>query len=83
MNSTQTSSVLNATSDNLTACVTVVPGRHGHVPIDACNSYYNFEPSYGAAIFFTVAFATLTAVHIMQAGIHKKVHDRIATKSNK
>jgi hypothetical protein len=54
-------------------CVTAVPGRYGHVPIDACNSYYNFDPSFAAAIAFAVLFGMSAVGHSAQAVIYKKV----------
>ncbi|KAH0550964.1 hypothetical protein GP486_007671, partial [Trichoglossum hirsutum] len=45
-------------------CVTVTPGKYGRVPPDACNSYYNYDPSFGGAVLMSVAFGVVTAAHI-------------------
>jgi len=50
-----------------------VPGKNGHVPITACNSYYNYDPKLAPAVAVAAIFGILTAVHIVQAIIHKKV----------
>jgi hypothetical protein len=55
------------------SCTTAVPGKYGNVPIDACNSYYNFNPQYAPALAVTVLFGVLTTVHIAEAIIFKKV----------
>lgn len=57
------------------SCTTAVPGKYGHVPYGACNSYYNFDPSFDANLAFLILFALSTLVHIVQAVIFKKVRD--------
>ena len=43
-------------------CVTAVPGKNGHVPIDigACNVYWAYDPSFSAAVAFAVLFGITT-----------------------
>ena len=55
------------------SCVTATPGKYGHVPTDACNSYYNFDPNFPAAIAFTVFFGLATLTHFVQAVVLRKV----------
>jgi hypothetical protein len=61
------------------SCTTAAPGKYGNVPIDACNSYYNFNPQYAPALAVTVLFGILTTVHIAEAFIFKKVRSWIAS----
>ena len=64
----------NSTVQELTAsCTTAVPGRHGHVPITACNSYYNYDPQFPASVAVAAIFGIFTAAHTAQAIIYKKV----------
>lgn len=60
------------------SCTTAVPGKYGYVPPDACNSYYNYSPSYAAAVAFSVLFAIVSTVHFAQAIIYKKVSIKIS-----
>lgn len=56
----------SSTSLELTAtCTTAVPGKHGNVPIDACNSYYNYDPQFAPAVAVAVIFGILAGVHIV------------------
>jgi hypothetical protein len=67
-NSSATSSAAGA------SCTTAVPNpKNGNVPVTACNAYYNFDPSFGAAVAAAVFFGLLTVGHIVRAAIHKKV----------
>lgn len=66
---TATTSATTATS----TCTTAVPDKYGHVPYGACNSNYNFDPSFEANLAFLVLFALTTLTHIVQAIIFKKV----------
>lgn len=61
------------TASNSPSCTTAVPDKYGHVPFDACNSYYNFDPNFEAAVAVAVLFGLLTAIHIAEAIIYKKV----------
>ncbi|PSR82789.1 RTA1 like protein-domain-containing protein, partial [Coniella lustricola] len=54
------------------ACVTAIPGKYGWVPYTACNSNYNYNPSFNAAIAVSVIFGILTVTHIVEAIIVKK-----------
>jgi len=68
-----TSASPSATTDSLSAsCTTAVPGQYGNVPIDACNSYYNFDPSFAPAVAVAVLFALLTTAHVVEAFAFKK-----------
>lgn len=71
--STSASTTATSTADALlTSCTTAVPGKYGYVPLTACNSNYNFNPSYSAAVAVAVIFGILTTVHLAEAIIFKK-----------
>lgn len=53
-------------------CVTAVPGEYGNVPVGACNSNYNYDPNFGAAVLFAVLFSICAVIHIALAFIYKK-----------
>jgi hypothetical protein len=54
-------------------CTTAVPGKYGRVDdYSACNAYYTYNPSFAAAILFTVLFGILTISHTTQAFWYKK-----------
>lgn len=70
---TSNSTAPTSTSDaSFASCTTAVPGKYGHVPITACNSYYNFDPSFSAAVAVSVIFGILTLAHFAEAIIFKK-----------
>ncbi|EGX90799.1 RTA1 domain protein [Cordyceps militaris CM01] len=54
------------------SCTTAIPDKYGHVPFDACNSYYNDNPSFEANLAFAAIFGTSFVTHIVQAILHKK-----------
>lgn len=54
-------------------CTTAVPGQYGYVHWDACNSLYNYNPSFAAAVAVAVVFGLLSAAHIIQGIIFRKV----------
>ena len=60
-------------SDGPPSCVTAVPGPNGHVPVDACNSYYNFDPQFAPAVAVATLFGLLTGAHIVETFIFRKV----------
>ena len=65
-----------STTDNdfgAAGCVSAIPDSRGHVPPDACNSYYNFDPQTAPAVAVAVIFALLTTVHVVEAVAFKKV----------
>lgn len=62
-------------NDGPPGCVTAIPGPNGHVPIDACNSYYNFDPQLAPAVAAAVLFGVLTGMHIVEAFIFLKVRN--------
>lgn len=68
-----TSSGTRTTTSATATCTTATPGRYGQVPIDACNSYYNFNPNFAAAVAFAVLFGMTAVGHTVQAAIYKKV----------
>ncbi|KAF2395905.1 hypothetical protein EJ06DRAFT_534588 [Trichodelitschia bisporula] len=70
--SSTTSSEPSHTVDFSVKCVTATPGKYGNVPIDACNSYYNFDPQYVPALAVAVIFGILTIAHIAWAAVYKK-----------
>lgn len=72
--STPTTTVLPtpASATPSASCTTAVPGRYGNVPIDACNSYYNFDPSFPAAVAVATLFSLLTLAHVALAFLHRK-----------
>ena len=59
--------------DSLTAsCTTAVPGLYGNVPIDACNSYYNFNPQFAPAVAVAFIFGLLTVAHLTLTIVYRK-----------
>lgn len=73
MSGTTTSPSPAQTNELLEDCVTAVPGKHGNVPITACNSYYNFNPEFAPAVAMAVLFGLVTASQLVQAIVHRKV----------
>lgn len=69
---TTSSAAASTSSSSAAACVTVTPGKYGYVPYTACNSNYNYDPSFNAAVAVTVIFGILTCAHIVQAILVKK-----------
>lgn len=43
------------------------PALHGYVPAEACNALWQYSPSFGVAIVFSVLFGGLTVTHFVQA----------------
>jgi RTA1 like protein len=68
-NTTNTTDTSSATA----TCINVTPGPNGYVPEWACNAQWNYGPSFGAAILFTVLFGLTLGAHIYQAILYKKV----------
>ncbi|TQW00796.1 hypothetical protein V2A60_001837 [Cordyceps javanica] len=54
------------------SCTTAVPDKYGHVPFDACNSYYNDYPSFEANLALAAVFGASFVAHIVQAIVYKK-----------
>ncbi|OHF00539.1 RTA1 domain-containing protein [Colletotrichum orchidophilum] len=69
---TSASAASVTSSDSLPSCTTAVPGKYGHVPIDACNSYYAFDPSFEGNTVFAVLFGLSFVAHIAQAIMYRK-----------
>lgn len=66
-----------ATSSTSTAtCVTATPGKYGRVPPDSCNSYYEFDPSFGGNVAFAALFGLSAMIHLVQAIAFKKVRSQ-------
>jgi len=42
--------------------------------LDACNSYYNFDPNFGANMAFAILVGLSTLVHLIQTIIYKKAY---------
>lgn len=63
-----------STSASSTAtCLKVTRDKNGYVPPYACDAYYNYYPSFGAAIAGSVIFGISLIAHIGQAIVYKKV----------
>jgi len=66
-------SASSTTSSSTTAsCTTAVPGKYGHVPPDACNANYNYDPNYAAAVAMSTLFGVVLLGHLIQAVLYKK-----------
>ena len=68
--------VSSTTAAARATCTTAVRGKYGSVPIDACDSYYNYVPNFEAAIAFGTLFGIVTLIHFIQAICYRKVSDR-------
>ncbi|KAM0284391.1 hypothetical protein ACHAQH_001967 [Verticillium albo-atrum] len=55
-----------------TCITTAKPDPNGHIPPGECGTFWNYYPSFAAAVAFAALFASLTAIHIWQAVKHKK-----------
>jgi hypothetical protein len=66
---TEPSLSLNLSSNTCTP--TVKPDQNGYVPPDQCNALYQYYPSFGAAIAFSVIFGIIMMTHFVQATIYK------------
>jgi hypothetical protein len=73
MSSTISSIPSSTTGRATTSCTSAVPGKYGYVPPNACNSYYNYNPQFSAAVAVAVLFGILSLAHITPAAIYKKV----------
>ena len=73
MSSTIISTTSMATASTTSSCITVTPGKDGYVPAESCNSNYNYNPSFVAALIFAILFGITTLTHIYQAFAYKKV----------
>lgn len=60
-------------SSATTSCVSAVPGKNGYVPPSACNALYSYNPSFVAAVIFTIIFGVITGVHLIQAISYRRV----------
>lgn len=61
-----------ATSSATPSCITFTPGKNGYVPPESCNAQWSFSPSFGAALFFAIAFGISLLLHFFQAFYFKK-----------
>ena len=55
-----------------TCTPTIKPDKNGHVPPGTCNSLYDYYPSFGAAVLFSILFGVVTILHFGQAVWFKK-----------
>ncbi|KAK8091781.1 hypothetical protein PG997_002142 [Apiospora hydei] len=53
-------------------CVKAIPGPNGHVPVDACNSYYNFDPKFEPAVAVAILFGIFTLIHLVLGIAYRK-----------
>lgn len=58
-----------------TCTQTISPDKNGWVPAGTCNSFWNYYPSFSAAVATAVVFGLITAVHVGQAIYFKNVGD--------
>jgi hypothetical protein len=61
-----------STASPSAACVTMAPGKNGYIPPEACNSLWNYSPSFAGAIIMSVIFGILSLVHLIQMIVYKK-----------
>jgi hypothetical protein len=71
--STASSMPSSTTDAAIATCTIAVPGKYGHVPPDACNAKYSYDPQYAPAVAVAVIFAILTMTHIALAIASRKV----------
>lgn len=74
----QTNSILTIPAKTVTlalpTCIqTINPDQNGHVPPGTCGAIWNYYPSYGVALAFTVVFAALVIAHVWMSVKYKKV----------
>lgn len=69
---TTTAPTSTASATAAPSCTSAVPDKHGHVPSDACNSLYQYDPQFAPTVVFTALFAILAAAHLGLAIHHKK-----------
>jgi RTA1 like protein len=60
-----------ATATATASCITTVPGKDDHVPIDDCRAIWLYDPSITAAIIVSIAFGLSTVIHIIQARVYR------------
>jgi len=70
---TITASTTTNASSATASCISAVPGKNGYVPPSACNALYFYNPSFAAAIVFSIIFGIITGVHLIQAISYRKV----------
>lgn len=64
---------VSSAASSTSTCIKVARDKNGYVPPYACDAYYNFYPSFGAAIAGSVIFGISLIAHIGQAIVYKKV----------
>src|SRR5437016_10473816 len=62
-----------ATTSASPTCISVTPDSNGYVPEYACDANYNYYPSFGAAVLFTILFSLTLLAHITQATLYRKL----------
>lgn len=55
-----------------TCSQTITPDKNGYVPPGSCGALWNYNPSFPAAIAFSVLFGALLIAHLAQAIQYKK-----------
>ena len=50
-----------------TCSQTIKPDSNGYVPPGSCGAMWNYYPSFGAAVFFSLLFGAVTLAHVYQA----------------
>lgn len=72
MTSTPSSTPTPTADASFASCTTAIPSKYGYVPPTACNSNFNFSPSFPAAVAVSIIFGLLTATHLTEALLFKK-----------
>src|ERR1700677_181516 len=76
---TTAASATTSSSSASASCVSAVPGKNGYVPPSACNALYAYNPSFAAAVIFSVLFGVVTVTHIVQAISYRKVSSNFSS----
>ena len=59
---------------DIPTCIqTIAPDKNGFVPPGTCHAFYDYYPSFAAALVAAILFGIVTVAHISQATIYKKV----------
>ncbi|KAF8962444.1 RTA1 like protein-domain-containing protein [Flammula alnicola] len=67
MSSVISAAATASSSSTTLSCITSTPDKNGHVPITDCRALYNYYPSFGAAILFSIIFGISLCLHTVQA----------------
>jgi hypothetical protein len=66
------SSATSAAATASSSCITATPDKNGYVPTNDCRALYNYYPSFGAAILFSIIFGIALCLHGVQAYVWRK-----------